>query len=53
MAGTPKFLKLIWKLILSSINSEKIRKFCVWEGRVAIFFNREDGALPKKSYQIK
>ena len=39
MAGDePQFLKIIWKLILSSINSQKIRIFCVWEGMVAIVF---------------
>ena len=32
------FLKIIWKLIVSSINSQKIRKFCVWESMVAIVF---------------
>ena len=36
----PQFKKkIIWKLILSSINSQKIRKFCVWKVMVAIVFN--------------
>ena len=30
---------IIWKLLLSSINSQKIRKFCVWEVMIAIVFN--------------
>ena len=29
---------IIWKLLLSSINSQKIRKFCVWEVMIAIVF---------------
>ena len=44
MAGTPNFQKTIWKLILSSISSQKIRKFCVWEGMVAIVFTSREKA---------
>ena len=32
---------IIWKLLLSSINSQKIRKFCVWEVMIAIVFKRK------------
>ena len=36
---------IIWKLLLSSINSQKIRKFCVWEVMIAIVFNVTLNAL--------
>ena len=41
MAGDPHFLKDNLKAltIVSSINSQKIRKFCVWEIMIAIVFN--------------
>ena len=37
---------IIWKLLLSSINSQKIRKFCVWEVMIAIVFN-PDTEVPR------
>ena len=35
----PLLKKIIWKLLLSSINSQKIRQFCVWEVMIAIVYN--------------
>ena len=45
MAGDPHFLKDIWKLLLSSINGHKIRKFCVWEVMIAIVFKQSLGGV--------